>query len=772
MTRPGPGLVAAVAAWLGLGLVAFLTIWLLRPPAPVPATAAPGEFSAERALRHVEAIARSPRAIGSASHAAARNYISEQLRAFGLEPEIQQTTETTAISSTAGPLFYAGTVRNVLARRKGVGDERAVLLVAHYDSVATGPGANDDGVGVATLLETARALGASSEPLKKDIIFLFTDSEETGLLGARAFLAEHPWAKKVEVVLNFEARGNGGPVIMFETSPQNGALIRALAEATSYPLANSLSYEVYKRLPNSTDMTVFKAAGLTGMNFGYINGLTHYHTQLDNLENIDARTVQHHGSYALALSRHFGAAISAVTPEGDAIYFDALGFMLVRYPAWLAWPFSLGVLVLFGAVVRPGFRQRELTGRGIVKGALVFFVTMIAAAAAVWCAWWIMRRIQPAYSQIAQGDSYCHGLHVLGFAALTFATVTAILGSFGRRIGASNLFVGALFWWAALMVVATAMVIGGSYLLTWPLFFALLGLGYAFRRRDQGASAWGELGVAFLCAIPGVLLVVPFVHLALIAMAFALAPALVVLLALLAGLLIPLLSASTANRWTFPGIFAALALLFFVVADMGFDFDKDHRQSNHLLYSLDVTKQSALWISFDARPDEWTKQFLGEKPKRAPLDEPFPVGRRPSLQASAPLVPVRPPEARRLEDVATNGLRRLRIHLASPRGAERISVRVNGEVTGAMVDGKRIDSKPVPGEPPKNWSMSYFAVPKEGIELTLETASPSPLLVRVVDESYGLPLLDGAAFTARPAHMMPAPFFRSDFTLVSQDYSF
>ena len=260
-----------------------------------------------------------------------------------------------------------------MARRKGVGEGRVVLLTAHYDSVSTGPGANDDGVGVATLLETARALGASGEHLRNDVVFLFTDSEETGLLGARAFVAEHPWAKDVEVALNFEARGNGGPAIMFETSPQNGALIRALAKATSYPLANSLSYEIYKRLPNSTDMAVFKASGLPAMNFAHISGLTHYHTQLDNLENVDARTLQHHGSYALALSRYFGAALPAAKPEGDAICFDVLGFTLLRYPAWLAWPFTLGVLLLFGAVLRLGFRRKNLDGTRDRPRRSVFF---------------------------------------------------------------------------------------------------------------------------------------------------------------------------------------------------------------------------------------------------------------------------------------------------------------------------------------------------------------------------------------------------------------
>lgn len=766
MTPTRRGFTVTLISWLGLGLVAFLAIWLLRPPAPIPATAQAAEFSAERALQHVKVIAQSPRPIGSANHAAARDYIFQQLRALGLEPEIQKTT---AVNSSAAPLFFAGTIQNIIARRKGAGDGRAALLVAHYDSVSTGPGANDDGAGVATLLETARALSATGEHWEKDVIFLFTDSEETGLLGARAFVAEHALAKQVEVVLNFEARGNSGPSIMFETSPENGALIRALAKATSYPLANSLSYEIYKRLPNSTDMTVFKMAGLPGMNFAYIDGLTHYHTQLDNVENVDPRSLQHHGSYALALSRHFAAADSAVKPEGDAIYFDALGFLLVRYPAWLAWPLTVGVLLLFVGVMRLGFRRKELTGRGIAKGALFFLLSLIAAAAAVWIAWWLVRRIHPGYSLIPQGDSYSHGFYVLGFAALTLATATAILGSLGRRISEANLFVGALLWWAVLMVAATVWVIGGSYLLTWPLLFALLGIGSAFLKQDESAG----LGIASLCAIPGVLLVVPFLHLALIAMPFALAPGLVFLLVLLAGLLVPLLRSSTAgNRWAFPGMIFAIALLFFVLAGMGPGFDKEHRQSNHVLYSLDATKQRAHWVSFDARPDAWTEQFFGKKPERSPLADPFPVGRRAYLQAPAPVVPVTPPEAQVLEDVTANGLRRLRLRVASPRGAERISVQVSAEVLSAEVDGKSLAANPAAAEPAKSWSLYYFALPKEGIELVLETRSTSPLAVRVVDESYGLPLLDGATFRERSAHMMPAPFFRSDFSLVSQDFSF
>jgi hypothetical protein len=768
MKPTGPGLTATLLAWLGIGLVAALGIWLQQPPRPLPATAAATEFSAERARQHVEAIARSPRPIGSANHAAARDYIIQQLRAFGLEPEIQKTT---AVNSTGAPLFLAGTIENIVARRKGTGDGRAVALVAHYDSVSTGPGANDDGVGVGTLLETARALTAGPQ-LRNDVLFLFTDGEETGLLGARAFVAEHPSAKEIEVALNFEARGNGGPSVMFETSPQNGALIRALAKATSHPLANSLSYEIYKRLPNDSDLSVFKAAGWPGMNFAYINGLTHYHTQLDNPENVDARSLQHHGSYALALSRYFGAAVPEATPEGDAIYFDALGFLLVRYPAWLAKPFAFGVLLLFVAVISFGFRRGKLTGPGIVKGALLFFVSLIAAAAAVGAAWWLVRQIHPGYSLIPQGDSYSHGLYVIGFAVITLATTAVIIGSLGRKIRDADLFVGGVLWWAVSMIAATIWMVGSSYLPTWPLFFALLGLGYAFTRRDESDRPGVAPAIAYLCAIPGIVVVAPVVHLIFIAMPFALAPGLILFFVLLLALLTPLLRSSTAgNRWAFPGIIGAIAVLFFVVAGSGAGFDKDHRQSNHVLYALDAATQRALWISSDVRPDEWTEQFFGKKTERGPLADPFPLGRRVYLQAPAPVASLPPPEAQVLEDVTVNGLRHLRLHLVSRRGAERMSVQVSAEVLSAAIDGKALTSNTTASEGRKDWSLFYLALPKDGIELVLETRSAPPIAVRVIDESYGLPLIDGAAITARPAHMMPAPFFRSDFSLVSRNYS-
>jgi Zn-dependent M28 family amino/carboxypeptidase len=219
-----------------------------------------------------------------------------------------EVQETTVATDLWGVPYRVAKVENILVRLKGTGQGKAVLLAGHYDSVSTGPGAGDNAVAVAALLETLRALKAG-EPLKNDVIFLFTDGEEAGLLGAKAFVEEHPWAKDVGIALNFDARGTTGPSYMFQTSDQNGWLIHEFAKAAPHPISNSLANEIYRLLPNDTDMTVFNKAGFHGLNFAYIDGSTKYHTMQDSYANVDERSLQHHGSYALALEQSRSAGV-------------------------------------------------------------------------------------------------------------------------------------------------------------------------------------------------------------------------------------------------------------------------------------------------------------------------------------------------------------------------------------------------------------------------------------------------------------------------------
>ena len=119
---------------------------------------------------------------------------------------------------------------------------------------------------------------------------------------------------------------------MFETSDHNRDLIRTVSNAARSPVANSLSYEIYKRLPNDTDFSVFKRAGYSGLNFAFIDGLVHYHTLMDSYENLDHGSLQHEGDYAVELTRRLGdSAQDTSRAEGNAVYFDILGWKLVSY---------------------------------------------------------------------------------------------------------------------------------------------------------------------------------------------------------------------------------------------------------------------------------------------------------------------------------------------------------------------------------------------------------------------------------------------------------
>jgi Iap family predicted aminopeptidase len=81
--------------------------------------------------------------------------------------------------------------RNVIAEISGIAPEEVVLVGAHFDSWDGGQGAQDDGVGVAAVLETARILKGLGIRPRRTIRFAFFSGEEQGLLGSRAYVERH-----------------------------------------------------------------------------------------------------------------------------------------------------------------------------------------------------------------------------------------------------------------------------------------------------------------------------------------------------------------------------------------------------------------------------------------------------------------------------------------------------------------------------------------------------------------------------------------------------
>ncbi len=365
----------AIAALVSFALLEIVVALCLVPPPVRAVTAAADHFSAERARVAHQRVFASSKAhpSGGREHPHVLARLIGELEALSLAPEIQSGVSCT-------PDGICAELRNVVARIPGVRPGFDVVLAVHYDSVAAGPGAGDDGQGVASLLEITRALQAA--PAASGVILLFTDGEELGMLGARLFVAEHPLAKEARVVVNLEARGNRGPSLMFETTIGSGWLINHYA-ATPRPVSSSLFGAVYRTLPNDTDLTVFKNHGWQGLNFAFVGGVEHYHTPLDTAERLDWRSVQQQGDAALATLRQI-AAHGIQRPGTEAIYFDVLGRFLVRVPA----PLGLVIvpLPLLGfayAIIRALRRDRAAAGpflRALLSVVLALAVPLVSAA--------------------------------------------------------------------------------------------------------------------------------------------------------------------------------------------------------------------------------------------------------------------------------------------------------------------------------------------------------------------------------------------------------
>ncbi|HWX40993.1 MAG TPA: M20/M25/M40 family metallo-hydrolase [Blastocatellia bacterium] len=755
-----------LVTFLFVAFLSFLTISQLRAPARVTASAPAGDFSSERAMKHVETIAQAPRPVGSPAKAAIRDYLIGTLTRFGLTPDVQRTT---SVMQRGGDGFQAATIENVVTRLNGTAGGKAVLLVAHYDSVPVGPGANDDGAGVAGLLETLRAIKAGP-PLKNDVIALFSDGEEIGLLGARAFVEEHPWAHDVGVVLNYDARGGEGPALMFETSDKNKWLIDEFARTAPHPFANSVSNEIYKLMQYGSDLTAFKKAGIPGLNFAYVDGVNHYHNRIDDLANTDERNLQHFGSYALALARGFGNIDLEKQSQGNAVYFDIFGTLLIRYSiAWSPILAALTALLFFG-VAFMGFRKKILKPTCVFWGFAASVVCLIAAPLAVIAAWWLVQLTNVSVRIFPQGDVYNSKIYIAAFTALAIAIISSTLILFQEKAGENDLALGGYLCLLIPTILVSLSLPGAGYLFVWPLLFGLIGLAVSFVYGDRDLLSKKRLITSLIAASPGLILLPPLIYLVFVALTVSFSAPAIVLTAWLLILISPLLSLiARARKWILPlGSFAAFAV-FIIMGHFTSSFDSRHPKPDSLFYLMSDNLKKAIWVSLDRIPDQWTGQYLSKDAKHASIGDFIGTPYATYLQNEAPLLPYAAPNAEVLEDQSAEGVRSLRLRITSNRQAPiaTIYVQTEGQTLNATVNGKSNGAQLRP-----QWAFEYCGLPKEGIELGLRVNSSRPIKIQVADQTFGLPEIPGVSVAPRPDYLMPVNFPNSDSTMVCRAFIF
>lgn len=737
-----------------LALVLLLAVlWVVsvrrQPPAPKPASAPATEFSGERALAVLRDLVGDgrPHPIGSPANAAVRDRILEKLRQYGYAPEVQQGV---ACSPLHG---QCGRVENVVARLEGTARDGAVLLMAHYDSVPGGPGVSDDLAGTAAVLEAARALKAGPPP-KNPVIFLLDDGEEAGLLGAQAF-ADSPLAREVKVIVNLEARGTAGPSLMFETIGHDGWLVPLLAEGASRPITSSVFVSIYQMMPNYTDLAVFKKHKVDGMNFAYVENPGFYHTSGDNLQNLDPASLEHHGDNALGVVRNLAQADLANPPRGDAVFFDVLGWSVVRWPMGWTLPIAVVVLVLVLAVFWGGRSGRTVTLGGMLLGLMVFLLVVVVSGLFAFGLFSVLRGMLPA-PWIAKPAPL-----VAAFWSLPLVVAGLLIPSLGRRAGLLGLFTGVWLGWALFGLALAVVAQGISYLFLVPGLIA----GIAGLALVRGSSpTTGAVTVMLPVLIGGILWFPVLLPLYDGLGAGGLLPIAVLRAILISGLAPLFLAARPAARWLVVGVALLVVLGGAGLAVSSPIYSESSPQPAVVQYLQDTDAGASRWVVVAPRP--FPQSFRQAAEFGTQPGNPYPwFPQQRAYQAPAPALALPAPELAVVEQTAApGGKRRLRLRLTSPRGAPDATLYIPA---AAQLDSATFEGRPVTffRFPGSGSTLLRVSLPPEGAQIEAVLGG-APQEWHVVDQSLGLPPGGEALLRARPATAVPIQ--DGDTTLVSR----
>ncbi len=661
-------------------LILVLAAWASRPhhtmPAPAAANAPDSVFSSARAMTQLVEITREPHPTGSPAHTEVRERLVDHLEAMGLAPEIQTTTYLREGAESA----TGATVRNIMARIPGAQSSGAIVLTAHYDSRTFSHGAGDDATGVATILETVRAL-QSDAPLDNDLIVLITDAEELGLIGARAFVDRHPWMDDVRLVISVEMRGGGGPSIMFETKDENGWVIERLAEADPHPLANSVSVDIYRRMPRDTDYTPFRLRGVQGLNFAAIGRAHVYHQTYDTSENLDEATLQHHGVRVLALVRDLGRRDLDVVDGPDRAFVTLPFVGLVTHPLSLTLPLTAGLaLLLVITVLIAKVRGGDL--RSLAAGAaLGLLATGLTAGLGRGMLMWATGR-HPEFGSLMGSAFHVEGWYVVALAAAAAAIATLCLRIFAGRLHRPSVLLGAVLPVSLLAVALGFVAPDAAPNLQGPAAAALasvLGLAMIGEKRASGWAAWG---LTLLLALPVLGFLVTIIELVWLAMSFTLAVGIGAALALTMLLIAPALDGlRTPNGWWAPATFAVVAMGAALMGALTASSTAARPAPSTLIYIQDQGGPGApvrgLWASRADAGLAWAREATG-----TPLEDPeeFPelqLGFGGWLVSDAPAVTLAPPRALVVADSLVDGLRLLTLAVDPGTDAETVRFAVS-----------------------------------------------------------------------------------------------
>lgn len=727
----------------------------LTPPALVPANSNKEVFSAQRALNYLHQVAKEPHSGGTKAHEAVFNYIIDFCEQRGLQPLKQQGI---GISYTNGGVI-SGLAKNIIVKIKGVHSTGAVLVMGHYDSHPNTFGAADNGAAVAAMLETIAVLSKGPK-LNNDLIFLFTDLEESGQLGAEAFIDQYKDLDKIKVVFNFDARGNSGLNYTFETSINNGWVIREFAKSTDRPIANSFAYEVYKRMPNYTDFSPLKKLGIAGLNTAFIDGYAYYHGMRDTPENLDIRSFQSEGDLMLGLARNFASKDLTQTKDTDAIFFNPVGHWLWIYAMSWDYPFIGIALLLFIAVVVVGYKKGLINFKQVMKGTGLYLLSVILIFGLAWLLQQFVLTVYAHYANFNAYNSYNIKLYLIAIFGLVLFVYTFL---FGRKIkgNSHSLMVGSLFLLVLLMISIKLILPSAAYIIYVPLIpFLVLFLILMWTDITYKSHPFKFVVSQMIILILPIGLWGPFIYILYIVFGITLPYPAILFFCFLFPVLIPSLQVFSFIK---PKVLLAFSLLTVVLGLASGHFSAGYSEQKplptQLIYALNQDTRKAVWVSGQKVKDEWISKYIPENQKSRFIEF-YPDGNFLVWKSKAPLISFERMKYSVTSDAITAGKRKLKILITGGQQTNSFDLSLPEGIRLTTVSNRLLKTTEAFRQ------LSFYSIPAAGVEIGLDMEGNHPFKLALIQRIIGLPAV--LLTHELPKTMSYAPGYKSNTTQLKE----
>jgi len=728
------------------------------------------EFSIETALIHLKEISKEVHYTGSENHLKVQNYIVSELEKLGLQPEIQQQV---AINNKWRAATNAA---NIITKIKGSSNGKALLLLTHYDSNPhSSLGASDAGSGVVTILESVRAFMAKNETPKNDIIIVFTDAEELGLLGAKAFVNTHPLAKNIGLVLNFEARGSGGPSYMLmETNGKNSKLLSEFIKANpTYPAASSLMYSIYKMLPNDTDLTVFRENGnINGFNFSFIGDHFDYHTAQDSYERLDRESLVHQADYLMTTLNYFSNAdLSSLESSTDHVYTNFPFIGLLHYPfSWILTLLVVAVVLLL-ILLFFGIALNKITIKGLLKGFTPFTISLVACIGVSILLWKGVLLIHPHYNDILHGFTYNGYMYICAFVILNCWMLFKIYNPFFKKQTGADLVIAPIIFWIIINILIFIYLKGAAYFII-PVYIAIITLAiYIFFDLKKST----KILTATILAIPVIYIFAPLIKMFPVGLGLKNLFISGLFLSLIFGLITPVF-ATYKSRKLLTTLLGLATIFFFGYATYTNGFNEDRKKPNSAVFINDIDNNQSYWASYDLISDEYTKQFLGKNPtkgnftgstSKSKYNTSYRYHKKTESRA------IKPSVITKLKDTVIGNSRSISLVISPQREINKIELISTDSIAFSSIGVQNVTLGKTDLKNPlkinKGTVLSYYYTPLDSllkVDFTFD-ANTNPNLT-IIESSFDLLSNPLFSITPRTKEMMPMPFVTNDAIITIQ----